>query len=250
MSEFWIHPSLLLIARRAPAAADADDGSSRAGCSLVPLLVFARVLTGMAKGVFGESAIPQVDADVRARRRPEPRVRLHHGVDVLIGTLYGMHVEENGQHIAAWVYVAGSLGAIYAGDLLTLFLFWELMAFSSVFLIWFRRRPESLAAGFRYLLVHVAGGVALLAGIMLHIHATGSIAFAQFDVKTLARRMADPHRLHPQRRRAAAARLAAGRVRRGHVQRLGVSQRVHDQDRGVCAVPRVRRPGILVCRSA
>ena len=46
-------------------------------------------------------------------------------------------VSEDGQHIAALTYVAGSLGAIYAGDLLTLFLFWEVMAFSSVFLIFF-----------------------------------------------------------------------------------------------------------------
>jgi multicomponent Na+:H+ antiporter subunit D len=99
-----------------------------------------------------------------------------------IGTLYGLHVEEDAQHIAAWAYVAGSLGAIFAGDLLTLFLFWELMAFSSVFLIWFRREPESTAAGFRYLLVHVAGGLSLLAGIVLHVHATGSTAFTAFDV--------------------------------------------------------------------
>ena len=82
----------------------------------------------------------------------------------ILGTLYGLHVKDNGQHIAAWIYVAGSIGAIYAGDFITLFLFWELMAFSSVFLVWFRRRPESLAAGYRYLLVHVAGGLALLAG--------------------------------------------------------------------------------------
>lgn len=99
-----------------------------------------------------------------------------------IGTLYGMHVEEDAQHIAAWAYVAGSLGAIFAGDLLTLFLFWELMAFASVFLIWFRREPKSTAAGYRYLLVHVAGGLALLFGIVLHIKATGSTAFTEFNV--------------------------------------------------------------------
>jgi multicomponent Na+:H+ antiporter subunit D len=68
------------------------------------------------------------------------------------------------------------------GDLLTLFLFWEVMALSSVFLVWFRGRKESLSAGYRYLLVHTAGGVALLAGIMLHYRATGSMAFGPFDV--------------------------------------------------------------------
>ena len=56
------------------------------------------------------------------------------------------------------------------------------MALSSVFLIWFRGRPESLWAGYRYLLVHMAGGVALLAGILLHYQATDSLAFVAFDV--------------------------------------------------------------------
>ena len=93
----------------------------------------------------------------------------------ILGTLYGLHVKENAQHIAAWVYVAGSIGAIYAGDFITLFLFWEVMAFSSVFLIWFRGRPESLRAGFRYLLVHVAGGLALLAGMVLHCRTPGQL---------------------------------------------------------------------------
>jgi multicomponent Na+:H+ antiporter subunit D len=56
------------------------------------------------------------------------------------------------------------------------------MALSSVFLIWFRGRPESLWAGSRYLLVHMAGGVALLAGILLHYQATHSLEFVAFDV--------------------------------------------------------------------
>jgi multicomponent Na+:H+ antiporter subunit D len=47
------------------------------------------------------------------------------------------------------------------------------MAFASVFLVWFRRRPESLAVGYRYLLVHTAGGLALLAGLILRYQATG-----------------------------------------------------------------------------
>jgi multicomponent Na+:H+ antiporter subunit D len=95
----------------------------------------------------------------------------------ILGTLYGLHVKEDAQHIASWFYVAGSVGCIYAGDFITLFLFWELMAFSSVFLIWFRGRRESLFAGYRYLLVHVAGGVALLGGMVWHCQTQGSWAF-------------------------------------------------------------------------
>ena len=101
----------------------------------------------------------------------------------ILGTLYGLHVKDDAQHIAAWFYVAGSIGCIYAGDFITLFLFWELMAFSSVFLIWFRGRRESLGAGYRYLLVHVAGGVVLLGGMVLHCNAPGNgWAFNLLDV--------------------------------------------------------------------
>ena len=91
----------------------------------------------------------------------------------IIGTIYGLHVDEDVQHIAAWFYVAGSLGVIFAGDYLVVFLFWELMAFASVFLVWFRRGPKSLATGYRYLLVHTFGGLLLLAGIILRYKATG-----------------------------------------------------------------------------
>jgi len=101
----------------------------------------------------------------------------------IIGTLYGLHVDNAGEHMAAWFYVAGSLGTIYCGDYLSLFLFWEMMAFSSTFLIWYRRGEKSLAAGYRYLLIHTLGGVILLFGIMLRYQATGSIEFTLLDVK-------------------------------------------------------------------
>ncbi|WP_456386213.1 Na(+)/H(+) antiporter subunit D [Desulfolithobacter sp.] len=101
----------------------------------------------------------------------------------IIGTLYGLHVEKAEEHMAAWFYVAGSLGTIYCGDYLTLFFFWEMMAFASVFLVWFRRGPNSLRTGYRYLLIHTIGGVILLFGIMLRYQATGDLAFTLMDVK-------------------------------------------------------------------
>lgn len=85
----------------------------------------------------------------------------------LLGAIYALHVENRGEHAAALLYAAGSLGVVFAGDWFTLFFFWELMAASSVFLIWYRRRPSSLAAGFRYLIFHLVGGNLLLFGILL-----------------------------------------------------------------------------------
>jgi multicomponent Na+:H+ antiporter subunit D len=94
-----------------------------------------------------------------------------------LGALYALHREEDGHHMAGFFYVGSSLGALFAGDYLTLFVFWEIMAFSSVFLIWYRKEKKSIEAGFRYLLFHVFGGLLFFAGMMLYYNKTGSLAF-------------------------------------------------------------------------
>jgi multicomponent Na+:H+ antiporter subunit D len=95
----------------------------------------------------------------------------------LLGAIYSLHVEEDGHHMAAYFYIGASLGAIFAGDYLTLFIFWEIMAFSSVFLVWYRKEPKSIAAGYRYLLVHVFGGLLFFTGMMLYYYKTGNMVF-------------------------------------------------------------------------
>ena len=100
----------------------------------------------------------------------------------LIGSIFGLHVKESGQHAAAWLYVAGSLGTTLAGDYLTVFIFWELMAFASVFLVWYRKRRRSIEAGYRYLLVHTFGGLVLLGGIFLRYQNIGDLTFDLISV--------------------------------------------------------------------
>ena len=56
-----------------------------------------------------------------------------------ISILYALKVEDTLQHVAALIYSGGAIGAVYAGDLITLFVFWEITAIASVFLIWARR---------------------------------------------------------------------------------------------------------------
>jgi multicomponent Na+:H+ antiporter subunit D len=108
------------------------------------------------------------------------RVFLHvFTIMALIGCIYGLHVKETGQHIAAFLYVGGSLGVTLCGDYLTLFIFWEMMAFASTFLVWYRKKRRSIEAGFRYLLVHTAGGLVLLAGIFLRYKNIHDLSFVQ-----------------------------------------------------------------------
>ncbi len=93
-----------------------------------------------------------------------------------IGIVYALHVKDNGQHMAAFLYIGGSLGVTFAGDYFTLFVFWELMAFASAYLVFAKREKEAIEAGYRYILVHIFGGVCLLGGIILHYVSTQSIA--------------------------------------------------------------------------
>jgi multicomponent Na+:H+ antiporter subunit D len=186
MNSFWLHPSLILIAG-ALLLPLVPSRLKRAWLLLVPVLLFVRIVSMNSLAADGGQMLGKVQfLDWELVFGRVDRLSMVFGYIMslmcILGTLYGLHVKDNGQHIAAWIYVAGSVGAIYAGDFITLFLFWEIMAFSSVFLIWYRGRKESLAAGLRYLLVHVAGGLALLAGIILHCKGQGSWAFTALDV--------------------------------------------------------------------
>ncbi|HUO83189.1 MAG TPA: Na(+)/H(+) antiporter subunit D [Gammaproteobacteria bacterium] len=107
-------------------------------------------------------------------------------VGAFIGILYSLRVRDTAQHAAALVYVGSALGAVFAGDLITLFFYWEGMAISSAFLVWARRTPESNGAGFRYLALHLLSGLLLLAGALIHYQATGRIAFEFVGVEGIA----------------------------------------------------------------
>ena len=182
MSNFWIHPALILLL--GAALLPVVPARLRKGyLLLIPILTFGHMLT-LNQGTFGEVRLLEWTLVFGRVDTLSSVFGYIMTLMCILGTLYGLHVKDTGQHIAAWIYVAGSLGAIYAGDFLTLFVFWELMAFSSVFLIWLRRRPESLGAGFRYLLVHTTGGLVLLAGIILHCKTPGnSWAFDTLNVQ-------------------------------------------------------------------
>lgn len=174
-NELWIHPSLILClgALILPLL----RGTTRSVLLLaVPLAAFAAVLS-MSPGVYG--VFQYMQWEVVFGRVDKLSLVFAHIMTLMcvVGSLYGLKVEDNGQHVAAWLYVSGSLGVIFSGDFLSLFLFWEVMAFTSVFLVWLRRTPEALHSGFRYLLVHGAGGVILLMGIVLRVSATGDLTF-------------------------------------------------------------------------
>ena len=98
-------------------------------------------------------------------------------IAALLSVIYALHLKDKVQHVAALMYAGAAIGAAFVGDLISLFVFWELTAISSVFLVWATRTESSYRAGMRYLIIQVGSGVLLLAGTILHYHKTGSLEF-------------------------------------------------------------------------
>jgi len=176
----WLHPSLLLILGTLfiPLLRDRLQQVYRIALSVIFLWTVWQTVPGVhaSFGFLGLDLVPG-----RADRLSLVFAYVFSLITV-IGTIYSLHVKDNVQHMAAYVYAASAVGVVFAGDLVTLYVFWELMMLASVWLIWRRRTPESYAAGFRYLLVHAVSGVLLLAGIALYYSQTGSLAFNQIDM--------------------------------------------------------------------
>lgn len=75
--------------------------------------------------------------------------------------------------------VGAALGVVFAGDFVTVFLFWELLAIAALAIIWSSKDPASSGAGFRYLLFHIFGGACLLGGIVYTVTLSGTAAIDQ-----------------------------------------------------------------------
>jgi multicomponent Na+:H+ antiporter subunit D len=107
-------------------------------------------------------------------------------IAAFINALYGLHEKDRVADAAGLIYAGAGLGAVFSGDLLSLFVFWELTAISSVFLIWGARNNAAYKAGLRYLAIHILSGVLLLTGAVIRASETGSWAFDEtLTIETL-----------------------------------------------------------------
>ena len=176
----WLHPSILLIA----------------GSVLLPLLrgvtqqayrvalagAFLLLIFQTPSGVHAEFAFAGLDMVAGRADKLSLAFAYVFGIITLIATIYSLHVKDNIQHVAGLFYAASAVGVVFAGDLITLYVFWELMMLASVWLIWRRATATAYAAGYRYLLVHAVSGVMLLGGIVLFYGETGTLVFEQMQV--------------------------------------------------------------------
>lgn len=98
------------------------------------------------------------------------------GLVVVLFSLRAVDGPRQGPYYAMLSILMCSLvGVVSAGDLLTLFLFWEGMSISAYGLVTFGRAELSLEAGLKYFLMAGAGSLLALYGIAAVYFSTGSI---------------------------------------------------------------------------
>lgn len=180
----WLHPSVLLIigALLLPLFKGVAQQAYRVALAVLFLFVVFRIDQGNhAQFAFGGLELVAGRAD-----KLSLAFAYVFAIITLIATIYSLHVRDNIQHVAGLFYAAAAVGVVLAGDLITLYVFWELMMLASVWLIWRRATARAYAAGYRYLMVHAVSGVLLLGGIVLYYGQTGSVAFEQMQVGSWA----------------------------------------------------------------
>jgi len=178
MTPEWLHPGLVLI-MGAWILPFLKGGLKKFGMLAIPAAAMFLCFT-MSEGTYGEVSFLGQELVFGRVDKLSLIFSYVFSLMAFLGMVFALHVDDDTQHISALGYAGGALGVTFAGDLLSLYVFWEFMAVTSALLVWLRREPEAERAAFRYFLVHVFGGLVLLAGILLHGHAAGSFAFEHF----------------------------------------------------------------------
>lgn len=107
-------------------------------------------------------------------------------IAAFITALYALHSSDRTEQATIPIYAGSAIGAVLAGDLLTLFIFWEVSAISSAIIIFAGNNSQSKQAGMRYLFIHITSGLLLLLGSLLHYQDHQSLEFTAMGLDSLA----------------------------------------------------------------
>lgn len=167
------HPSLILFATAG--LVGLSRGRVRAGILLAGSVAALVAAASLSSGAHWGYAVAEYQLQLL---RVDPLSHLFGLIFTLImavGALYSLHTTRAGEHGATLVYAGAALGVVYAGDWVSAFTWWELMAIASLVMVWSGDTDRARAAGFRYLFVHVAGGSLFFAGLAVHLWGGGAL---------------------------------------------------------------------------
>ena len=161
-------------------------GKLRAAVTLIIPVIAASMVWELEPGVGGKVELFGLQLEMMRVDKLSTIFGLIFCLAAFLGNLFAWHVRDVTQQSAALAYAGSAIGAVFAGDLITLFIYWEGTAIASVFLIWARKTEGAFYTGLRYLIIQIASGVILLAGVALLYRETGSIAFDKMTLGSLA----------------------------------------------------------------
>ena len=178
-----INPAVILTVGAAAAALLPDARAQwRRPLMLAVVALSAVQLQRLGLGTYGELVL---FGEPVTMLRLDPLSRIFavvFHIAAAINLVYGWHERDRAQGFASLAYPAAALGGVMAGDLVTLFVWWEIAAIASVFLVFAPGTRATYLAGMRYLVIQVLSGTALLAGVVLVYRETGSLAFNEIGL--------------------------------------------------------------------
>jgi len=152
------------------------------GLPLVTLILCWRLPDGVhLTGRFLEYQVIPLQADALSRL-----FGIIFSIMAFAGALFALRQARTTELSAALVYAGASIGVAFAGDLITLFVYWEIMALGSTLVLWAADSQGAYRASVRYMLIHLLGGVVLMAGVIAYAAEHGNVAFASMELGGLA----------------------------------------------------------------
>jgi multicomponent Na+:H+ antiporter subunit D len=184
MTEVLLHPGLVLIAGALllPWLRSPLRGAALVALPLLVLALVWQVPDGPAWQLrFLDYTLTPLQGDKLSRLFATIFALMAAG-----GGLFAMTQKSRVEVPAAFVYAGSAIGVALAGDLVTVFVFWELMAVGSTLVLWSQGTDAAYRAARRYLMIHLLGGVVLFAGVTGHIVDTGDVAFTRMALESPA----------------------------------------------------------------
>jgi multicomponent Na+:H+ antiporter subunit D len=184
MTEVLLHPGLVLIAGALllPWLRSPLRGAALVALPLLVLALVWQVPDGPAWQLrFLDYTLTPLQGDKLSRLFATIFALMAAG-----GGLFAMTQKSRVEVPAAFVYAGSAIGVALAGDLVTVFVFWELMAVGSTLVLWSQGTDAAYRAARRYLMIHLLGGVVLFAGVTGHIVDTGDVAFTRMALDSPA----------------------------------------------------------------
>jgi len=184
MNSLALHPGLVLIAGALLLAV--LRGKARSAVALAAPLAALYLVWQVPDGAVVTAHFLDFELTPLAGDRLSRLFATIFGIMAFGGALYALNQKHRLELSAALLYAGAAIGVALAGDLVTVFIFWELMAIGSTLVVWSAGTPAAYRASLRYLMIHLLGGVLLMSGIAGHVADTGSIAFQRLATDTPA----------------------------------------------------------------